>query len=116
MVLSIRRLHVVGPRVFPQRQVQRREIPEPGDAFADRVKDGMTWEELDAKLKEGRAPIWVDFYNLGWVVPISAVPPRCALRREGNISLQGISTLRAQAWSSRQTSAGSRTRCSFKVD
>jgi FKBP-type peptidyl-prolyl cis-trans isomerase (trigger factor) len=33
--------------------VQRRELPEPGDAFADRVKDGMTWEELDAKLKEG---------------------------------------------------------------
>lgn len=33
--------------------VQQRHLPEAGDAFADRVKDGMTWEELDGKLREG---------------------------------------------------------------
>jgi trigger factor len=33
--------------------VQQRHLPEVGDAFAQRVKSDMTWEELDAKLREG---------------------------------------------------------------
>jgi len=33
--------------------VFRKELPEPGDDFADQVKSGMTWAELDEKLKEG---------------------------------------------------------------
>jgi len=33
--------------------VQHRLMPEPGDAFANRVKDGMDWAELDGKLREG---------------------------------------------------------------
>jgi len=34
-------------------EVQQRHLPEVGDSFAQRVKDDMTWEELDAKLREG---------------------------------------------------------------
>jgi hypothetical protein len=34
-------------------KVQQRHLPEPGDIFADRVKTGMTWDELDGKLREG---------------------------------------------------------------
>lgn len=33
--------------------VQQRHLPAVGDAFAERVKSDMTWEELDAKLREG---------------------------------------------------------------
>jgi trigger factor len=34
--------------------VQRRELPEvPSEAFAEKVKSGMTWAELDGKLREG---------------------------------------------------------------
>ena len=33
--------------------VQRREEPNNDDAFANKVMDGMTWETLDAKLREG---------------------------------------------------------------
>ena len=33
--------------------MQQRMLPEANDAFAERVKSGMTWEELDAKLREG---------------------------------------------------------------
>ena len=34
-------------------EVQRRELPEPGDKFAEKVRSDMDWAELDAKLKEG---------------------------------------------------------------
>ena len=34
--------------------VQRRELPEvPSEEFADKVKNGMSWAELDEKLREG---------------------------------------------------------------
>merc|ERR1719506_1374889 len=34
--------------------VQRRELPEvPSEAFAEKVKSGMTWAELHGKLREG---------------------------------------------------------------
>ena len=35
------------------KSVQERVLPEVGDAFADRVKTGMTFAELDEKLREG---------------------------------------------------------------
>ena len=34
-------------------KVQTRQLPEVNDAFAERVKAGMSWADLDAKLKEG---------------------------------------------------------------
>jgi trigger factor len=34
-------------------QVQERKLAEVGDDFANRVKEGMTWEECDARLREG---------------------------------------------------------------
>jgi len=34
-------------------KVQRRVLPFPSDDFADKVKTGMSWTELDEKLKEG---------------------------------------------------------------
>ncbi|KAL3927882.1 MAG: hypothetical protein SGPRY_002628, partial [Prymnesium sp.] len=34
-------------------KVQRRELAEIGDDFANKVKTGMTWQELDEKLREG---------------------------------------------------------------
>ena len=34
-------------------QVQQRHLPEVGDEFAKRVREDMTWEELDGKLREG---------------------------------------------------------------
>lgn len=34
-------------------KVQTMHLPEPGDDFANSVRAGMKWEEMDAKLKEG---------------------------------------------------------------
>ena len=41
------------PALLQVLNVQQRMLPEANDAFAERVKSGMTWEELDAKLREG---------------------------------------------------------------
>eukprot|EP00965_Chrysotila_dentata_P053857 1786817-Pleurochrysis_carterae.AAC.2 len=40
-------------RLRSRSQVQRRVLPPTTDDFADKVKSGMLWTELDAKLREG---------------------------------------------------------------